>query len=206
MAWSAFTSSALLTCDANFEAFHDGTDAIVLTLNPRELLDLNFTIASEVGEMDDLEIQVLGGNRVVSASAVVTNTTDTLIGIAVADTELDDYYMGMYLLMDAGEGGESKDIREISDYDKSGGTAEDQCTLVRALTGTPSVGETISIYHMRPISQFTITAETALTEDLPQNSGVTVMGFPFIIVRARATAGNDAHIALMTYTKDGVSA
>ncbi len=204
MAWSTFTSSELLTCDANFEAFHDGTDAIVLTLTPRELLDLNFTIASEVGEADDLEIQVLGGNRVVDGSAVVANTTDTLIGIAVADTEADDYYMGMYLNMTTG--GETKDIREIADYDKTGGTAEDQCTLVRALTGTPSVAETCSIYHMRPISQFIIVAETTLTEDLPQNSGVTVMGFPYIIVRARATGGTDAHIALMTYAKDGVSA
>ncbi len=204
MAWSTPISSALLTTDANFEAFHDSSDAIVITLNPRELLDLNFTIASQVGEADDLEIQVLGGNRVVDGSAVVANTTDTLIGIAVADTELDDYYMGMYLGMTTG--GETKDIREISDYDKTGGTTEDQCTLVRALTGTPTVAETCSIYHMRAIAQFLITAETTLTEDLPQNSGVTVMGFPYIIVRARATAGVDAHIALMTYTKDQVSA
>lgn len=203
MAWATFVSSELLTCDANFEAFHDGTDAIVITLNPRELLDMNFTIASEVGEADDLEIQILGGARVVSGSAILVSSTDTLIGLAAGDTEADDYYMGMYLNMT--QGGETKDLREIADYDKTGGTVEDQCTLVRALSGTPSTAEQCSIYHMRAISQFIITAETALTEDLPQNSGVTVMGYPFIIARARATAGNDAHIALMTYTKDNVS-
>lgn len=204
MAWATFVSSELLTTDANFESFHDGTDAIIISLNPRELLDLNFTIASEIGEADDLEIQILGGNRVVSGSAILASSTDTLIGLATGDTEADDYYMGMYLAMT--QGGETKDIREIADYDKTGGTVEDQCTLVRALSGTPSTAEQCSIFHMRAISQFIITAETALTEDLPQNSGVTVMGFPFIIARARATAGNDAHIALMTYTKDGVSA
>ncbi len=204
MAWATFVSSELLTCDANFEAFHDGTDAIIISLNPRELLDLNFTIASEIGEADDLEIQILGGNRVVSGSAILASSTDTLIGLAAGDTEADDYYMGMYLAMT--QGGETKDIREIADYDKTGGTVEDQCTLVRALSGTPSTAEQCSIFHMRPISQFIITAETTLTEDLPQNSGITVMGFPFIIARARATTGVDAHIALMTYTKDGVSA
>lgn len=203
MAWATFVSSELLTTDANFEAFHDGTDAIVITLNPRELMHLTFTIASEVGEVDDLEIQILGGSRVVSASAILASSTDTLIGLAIGDTEADDYYMGMYLNMT--QGGETKDIREISDYDKTGGTVEDQCTLVRALTGTPSTAEQCSIYHMGVISQFIITAETALTEDLPQNAVVSVMGFQYVIPRARATGGTDAHIALMTYTKDGVS-
>ena len=203
MAWSTFTSSALLTCDANFEAFDDGTDAHIITLNPRELLDLNFTIASEVGETDDLEIQVLGGNRVVSASAILVSSTDTLIGLASGQSETDDYYMGMYLVMT--QGGETKDVREIADYDETGGTVEQQCTLVRALSGTPSTAEQCSVFHMRPIAQFIITAETVLTEDLPQNGGLTVIGYPYIIARARSTGATDAHIALMTFTKDGVS-
>ena len=202
MAWSTFTSSELLTCDANFEAFHDGTTAIVLSLNPRELLDLNFTIASEVGEVDDLEIQILGGNRVVNDSVSQTITSTTVFEIADADDEAADYYIGMYALFTSG--GEIKDVREISDMTTSAGTPT--LTVVRALSGTPTATETVDIFHMRPISQFTITAETVLTEDLPQNSGIPVMGFPFIIVRARSTGGTDAHIALMTYTKDGVSA
>jgi hypothetical protein len=202
MAWDTFVSSELLTCDANFEMFHDGTTGIVIQLTPRELLDLNFTIASEVGETDDLEIQILGGNRVVNNSVSQTITSTTVFEIADADDEAADYYMGMYALFTTG--GEIKDLREISDMTTSTGTPT--ITVVRALSGTPSAGETVDIFHMRPISQFTIAAETALTEDLPQNSGVTVMGFPFIIARARSTAGNDAHIALMTYTKDGVSA
>ena len=204
MAWDAFASSELLTCDANFEAFHNGTDAIIISTTPREFVDFNFTIASEVGEVDDLEIQILGGNRVVSASAILASSTDTLIGLASGQTEADDYYMGMYLAMT--QGGETKDIREISDYIKTGGTVEDQCTLVRALSGTPSTAEQCSIFHMRPVSQFIIKAETTLTEDLPQNGGVLLVGHPYYIARARSTGGTDAHIALMTYTPDGVSA
>lgn len=202
MVWASAISSELLTCDANFEAFHDGTDAIVISLNPRELLDLNFTIASEIGEADNLEIQILGGNRVVNNSVSQTITSTTVFEIADANNEVADYYMGMYARFTTG--GELKDVREISDMTTSAGTPT--LTVVRALSGTPSAGETVDIFHMRPISQFIITAETVLTEDLPQNSGVTVMGYPFIIARARSTGGTDAHIALMTYTKDGVSA
>ena len=120
MGWAVPVSSEVMTTDANFEAFHDGTDAIIITLNPRELLDINVSIASEVGEVDDLEVQVLGGNRVVSASGLLAGSTNTLIGLNSGDTEADDYYMGMYLGMTQGD--ETKDIREISDYDKTGGT------------------------------------------------------------------------------------
>jgi len=201
MAWGTSTSSELLTCDANFEAFHDGTTAIVLSLNPRELVDLNFTIASEVGEVDDLEIQILGGSRVVNNSVTQTITSTTVLEMADADDEAADYYMGMYFLMTTG--GEIMDVREISDMTTSAGTPT--VTLVRALSGTPTATETCDVFHMKPISQFIIPAETTLTEDLPQNGGVTVMGYPFVIARARSTGGTDAHIALMTYTKDGVS-
>ena len=199
MAWGSVTTSALLTCDANFEAFDDGTNAIVLSLNPRELVDLVFSIASEIGEADDLEIQILGGSRIINNGITGTITSDTVIDLAAGDNEADDFYMGMYFLMTTG--GEIKDVREIVDYVSS----TDAATLVRALSGTPTITETYDIFHMRAIAQFIITAETTLTEDLPQNAGVTISGVPFVIARARATAGTDAHIALMTYRKDGVS-
>ncbi len=202
MAWATFVSSELLTCDANFEAFHDGTDALVLTLNPRELMTMMFSIASEVGETDDLEIQILGGTRVVSGSVTQTITSTTVLEMADADDEAADYYMGMYFRMTTG--GEVADVREISDMTTSGGTPT--VTLVRALSGTPTAGETCDVFHMAKISQFIITAETTLTEDLPQNATVTVQGYQYIIARARATSNNDAHIALMTYQKDGVNA
>ncbi len=200
MAWASSVTSTALTCDANFEAFDDGTNAIVISLNPRELLDMNFSIASQVGELDDLEIQILGGQRIINNGITGTITSTTVIDLAAGDNEANDFYMGMYFLMTSG--GEVKDVREISDYVSS----TDAATLVRALTGTPTITETYDIFHMRAISQFIITAETALTEDLPQNAGVTVLGYPFVIARARATGGTNAHEALMTYTKDGVSA
>lgn len=201
MAWATLVESELLTCDANFEAFIQGVNAIVISLNPRELLSMTFSIASEIGEADDLEIQILGGHQITDGNGLDAVTSDTVIDLnTTSDTEANDYYMGMYFNMTSG--GETGDVREIADYTNS----NDRVTLVRALTGQPTASETYAIYHMHTISQFIITAETTLTEDLPQNSGVTVIGYPFIIARARSTGGTDAHIALMSYRLDGVSA
>lgn len=198
MVWASAAISALLTCDANFEAFDDGTNAIVIALNPRELVDIVNSIASQVGEADKLEIQILAGQRIINGNALAAVTDASNMQLAAADNKADDYYMGMYFLMTSG--GEVKDVREISNYVNS----TDVITLARALSGTPTAAETYDIFHMRRISQFEITAETVLTEDLPQNGGDQVSGYPFVIVRARSGAA-DAHIALMTYTKDGVS-
>lgn len=201
MAWATFVSSELLTCDANFEAFDDGTNAIVITLNPHELLAMAFSIASEVGETDDLEIQILGGSRITTGNGLDAVTSATVMDLdTAADSEADDYYMGMYFLMTSG--GEVADLREVSDYTN----ANDRITLARALSGTPSAAETYDIFHMSAIAQFLVIAETVLTEDLPQNATITVSGYEYIIARARATGATDAHAALMTYQKDGVSA
>lgn len=202
MARDGFVSSALLTCDANFEAFHDGTTAIVIEPAPREITDFTFSIASEVGEVDDLEIQILAGHRVVTDSVTQTITSSTVFELADADDEAADYYMGMYALMTSG--GEVADLREISDMTTSGSTPT--ITLVRALSGTPSTTETCDVFHLGVIAQFIITAETALTEDLPQNAFIKASSYPVIIARARSTGATDAHIALMSYNGDGVSA
>ncbi len=61
MAWGTITESAYLTLDANFEFFTDGTDAIVLALNPRETASITFNVDA-AGTTDDLEIEILQGH------------------------------------------------------------------------------------------------------------------------------------------------
>ncbi len=200
MARSAVVESELLTCDANFEAFHDGTKAIIISPNPRELFTFSFSIASEVGELDDLEIQILAGHLITTGNGLDAVTSSTVMDLdTAADSEANDYYMGMYFNMTTG--GELKDIREIEDYVNT----DDRITLVRALSAAPAAAETYDIYHMSVMSQFIITAELNLTEDLPQNARIDVMGPAKLIARARSTGGTDAHIALMSYQGDGVS-
>ncbi len=198
--WASPVTSALLTCDANYEAFHDGSAAIVIFPNPREICQFTFSIASEVGEVDDLEWQILGGNRIINYGITGTIGSTTVIDLAAGDSEADDFYMGMHFLMTSG--GELKDLREIVDSVNS----TDAVTLIRALSGTPTITETYDIFNMGEVDQGTITAETTLTEDLTQKALVAVSGYPCLIARARSTGGTDAHIALMTYTLDNVSA
>ncbi len=200
MARSSVVESELLTCDANFEAFADATKAIIISPSPRELVSFTFSIASEVGEVDDLEIQILAGQLITTGNGLDAVTSATVMDLdTAADSEANDYYMGMYFNMTTG--GELKDVREIADYTNS----DDRITLARALSGTPSAAETYDIYHMSVMSQFIIIAEIDLTEDLPQNARIDVLGPAKLIARARSTGGTDAHIALMSYQLDGVS-
>ncbi len=289
--WATPVTSALLTCDNFYEAFDDGTNAIVIFPNPREICQFTFSIASEVGEVDNLDWQILGGNRIINNGASGTvvasptfvdgdvdvgddhvtfgaahsllttgdgpfqltttgvlpaglalatnywlivdstvnisfgstlanamagtevtisgaagtgthtlNTGAVTIDVAAGDNEANDFYMGMHFLMTSG--GELKDIREIADYVSS----TDALTLLRALSGTPTAAETYDIFNMGEVDSGTITAETTLTEDLNQKALVAVSGYPCLIARARSTGSTDAHIALMTYTLDNVSA
>ena len=92
MSWDSPISSALLTTDANFEAFHDGTSAIAIALEPYEVATFVFSIASEVGETDGLEWQILGGHRIIQDSAMGTVGSTTVIDVAVADNQSNDYY------------------------------------------------------------------------------------------------------------------
>ena len=209
MSWRTATTSALLTTDAAFEMFvHTDGSPVIIFPKPREVLHFVFSIASEVGEVDTLDWQVLGGNRIIKDGILpqVAESTSAL-GIAIADQQgNDDYYMGMYFNMTSG--GEIGDLRVIADYDDAGGAAAALVTLEAALTGTPSAAETYSIYHLSEIvdGSGSITSETALTEALPQNAEFGASGYPCLIPRVKAGGGTDAHIALLTYTRDGVDA
>lgn len=201
MAWASATQSELLTTDANWEAFHDGSSAIVIALNPYEVASFIFGISSLIGETDNLEWQILGGHRVSNGLATGTIGSTTVLDLHATDAaEANDYWVGQYFVMTSG--GETKDVREIIDFVSS----TEAATLVRALSGTPTETETYAIYAMSEIASGSITSETTLTEDLPQNAASTVSGYPFLIARARATGGTDAHIALMTYSVNNVSA
>ncbi len=202
MAWASPVTSARLTVngDGFYEAFHDGTNVIVIQPNPREICQFTFSIASEVGEADNLDWQILGGHRIIQNGISGTITSTTVFDVAAADNQADDYYMGMFWRFTSG--GETADLREIENYVSS----TDAVTVVRALSGTPTITETYDIYHLGEVDSGTITAETTLTEDLAQHALVAVSGYPLLIARARATGSTDTHIALMTYALDGVSA
>ncbi len=204
MAWGAFLSSETLTVDGDFEAYQvaGGGAAVVIQLGPLETAVLNFNIASVVGEVDDLEIQILQGTRISSGNTYDAAGATTTVDIdTAADTQPDDYYIGMYHRPTTG--GEIADVRLITDYD---GTTNDRLTLDHAMVGSPSSGEGYEIFQMHGIS-FIITAETVPIDADPQNAKITVNGQAgeFVIARAKRTGTTDAHKTVMTYQLNGVS-
>ena len=203
MAWRApVTSERLdLSSDGVWRPFVDSDgNAIILFPKPREVVHFVFSIASEVAETTDLDWQVLGGNRIIVSSALGTVADASNMDLASGDSQPNDYYMGMYLNMVSG--GEIADLGLIGDYVNS----TDAIVLVSALSGVPTIGELYDIYHLSEIADGSgsITAETTLTEALPQNDEFGASGYPVLIPRAKTTTDN--HIALMTYTIDGVDA
>ena len=209
MAWRTPITSAVLTCDANFECFLDSAGSpLIIRPNPREIVHFVFTIASEVGETDDLDWQVLAGHRIINNGIIPAGgvTDASNIGLAAGDSESDDFYMGMYFLMTSG--GEIGDMRLIADYDETGGAEERLVILEAALTGAPTALETYDIYHLSQATDGsgTITAETTLTEALPQNAEFATSGYSTLIPRAKSSGSTDAHLALCTFAIDGVDA
>lgn len=203
MAWRAPITSAILTTDANYEMFLDtSSNPIIIFPKPREVIHFVFSIAGEVGTTDTADWEVLGGNRIITDSATGTITSDTIIDLAAGDNQANDFYLGMYFNMTSG--GEIADLRAIDNYVSS----TDAATLIRALSGTPTLGETYSIYHLSQTvdGSGSITAVSPLVDNTPGNDEFGASGYPVLIPRGRASAGNDAHPMLLTYTIDGVDA
>ncbi|MEE9598162.1 MAG: hypothetical protein V3V96_15430 [Acidiferrobacterales bacterium] len=203
MAWRVPVTSLLRTLTDNDEFYPFLSAAgvpIIIFPKPREVVHFVFSIASEVAEANAMDWQVLGGNRIIKDSALSDTTDGSNIDLAVADNQADDYYMGMYLEMTSG--GEQGEFKLITDYV----TASNLAILENALSGTPTAGETYSIYHMAQVvdGSGSITAEQTLTEALPQNAEFGASGYPCLIPRAKSSS--DDHVALLTYTIDGVSA
>ncbi len=203
MSWRTPISSALRTLTNNDEwyPFLDTSgNIIIIEPKPRDVVHFVLSIASEVGEAQDMDWQVLGGHRIIQGSALSDVTDASNIDIAVVDNQANDYYMGMYFNMTTG--GEAGELRLVDDY----ATATNLISFFVALTGTPTAGELYDIYHLSEIldGSGTITAETTLTEDLPQNAEFGASGYPVLIPRARSAGDN--HVALLTYAIDGVDA
>ena len=77
MAWGTLAESAWLACDADAEFFTDGTDAIVIALNPGESGTLTFNV-DVAGTTDDLVIEVLQGHQIADSLALDAGGTTTV--------------------------------------------------------------------------------------------------------------------------------
>ncbi len=202
MARQAAVTSIALTCDANFESFQASAGvAAIIQLNPRELATMHISLDA-VGVVDNFEWQLLAGSKVGGAAdfdAVADSTTVMNLDTVVHPMTTDDEFAGMYFL--ALQNTEAGEWRLIVDSAATG----DKVTVDHVLSGTPSEAETYEIYRFSVWDSGIITPLTTPTIANPQNVMTSIMGPDFFMVQAKSDV-TDAHLAYMTYQKDGVSA
>lgn len=201
MAWGTFTESTFLTVDANFEFITDGTNAIVLALNPREIVTFTFNVDA-AGTTDDLEIEILQGHRISDGNGLdgTTSTTDYELNTAADSFAVDDDMNGLYLIMTSGD--EQGEGRLIVDSV----AADDGVNLSHAFSAQSSAAETYALYRFAPY-RFVIDPQTTITSDAQNNDGITAHAGhgQYVAIVARATGATDAHRVQVGYQVDGVS-
>ncbi len=202
MVFGTFTESAFLTVDAAYEFFLEGSNALVLTLNPRETATFAFNVDAP-GITDDLEIEVLQGHRISTGNGLdgSTSSSDLELDTAADGFATDDDMNGLFIVMTSGD--EQGEGRLIVDSV----AADDGVNLFAALSAAPSATETYDLYRLSAVYNFKIDPQTTITDDLPNNARVTVDAADgqFVLVRARADGVTDAHRVQMSYQVDGVS-
>lgn len=201
MARGSPATSIKLICDANYEAFQASSGvAAIIQLSPRELATMHINLDA-VGVVDDFTWQLLAGSKVGGAAnfdAVADSTTVMNLDTAVHPMTTDDEFAGIYFL--ALQGGEAGEWRLIVDSAATG----DKITLDHALSGTPSEAETYEIYRFSVWDSGIIVPLTTPTIANPQNDMTSIEGPDYFMVQGKSAA-TDAHLAYMTYQKDGVS-
>lgn len=200
MAWGTFTESAILTVDDSFEFITDGTDAIVLALNPRETATFLFNVDAP-GTTDDLEIEILQGHRINNGFDLdgVTSTSDVELMTAsdpiAADGDLD----GTYIIFTSGNAqGEGRLI-------VASVASDDGVNLSHAGT-LAAAADTYARYRFSAF-RFTMDPQSTVDSDNQNNDGITVHAAngQYVAVVARATGATNAHRVQMSYQVDGVS-
>ena len=80
MAWDPPVVSAVLTVDNFYEPFLDSSgEPIIIFLKPREVVHFIFS-AGTAGATNTLDWEVLGGNRIITGSALDSVSTDHVLG------------------------------------------------------------------------------------------------------------------------------
>ncbi len=201
MAWGSMVESAILPVDAAFEFFTDGTDAIVLELNPQETVTFFFNVDA-AGTADDLEIEILQGHRISNGNGLdgATGADDLELDTVAEAFSSDDDLNGTYIIMTSGD--EQGQGRLIIDSV----AADDGVNLSHALTGTPSAAETYDRYRFSPF-RFLMDPQTTISSDAQNNDGIAVSAANgrYVAVVARADGGTDAHRVQMSYQRGGES-
>lgn len=201
MAWSSYAESAALTLDQDNEFFTDGTDAIVLALNPREIANLVFQCDFDGSGTDEVQIRILAGHRVSTGNGLdgTTSTTDYELDTAADGFSSDDELNGYWLIMTSGD--EQGEGRMIVDSV----AADDGVVFTHAFSAQSSAAETYDLYRFDVVAELIIDlADPA--ENVTNTASLQIQGYPYVAAVAMMSGATDTPAVRMSYQTDGVSA
>ncbi len=202
MAWGTRTDSDFLTVDANFEAFVEASDPLLITLNPRETVSITIHVDA-AGVTDDLEIEILQGHQLSTGNTLdgLTTTSDFELDTAADGFSTDDDMNGLYIAFIT-SGSSRGLVRLIIDSV----AADDGVVPTHAVITTTAAGDPYALYKMAAF-RFTMDPQTTTDSDNQNNDSITVdaRNGQYVLISARADGATDAHRVRVSYQVDGVS-
>lgn len=201
MAFGTRTDSDFLTVDANFEAFVESSDPLLITLNPRETVSITLHVDA-AGTADDLEIEILQGHQLSTGNTLdgATSTTDVELDTVADGFSTDDDMNGLYIAFITSGAGRGE-IRLIVDS-----VASDDGVVLSHVMTLASAGDPYALYKLAPF-RFIMDPQTTVDSDNQNNDSITVdaRNGQFVLISARADGATDAHRVRVSYQVDGVS-
>ncbi len=202
MAWGTRTDSDILTVDADFEAFVESSDPLLITLNPRETASITFHVdASDT--TDDLEIEILQGHQLSTGNTLdgLTTTSDFELDTAADGFSTDDDMNGLYIAFIT-SGSSRGLVRLIVDSVAS----DDGVVPTHAVTTTTAAGDPYALYKLAPF-RFIMDPQTTTDSDNQNNDSITVdaRNGQYVLISARADGATSTHRVRVSYQVDGVS-
>ena len=202
MAWGTRTDSDILTVDADFEAFVEASDPLLITLNPREIVSITFHVdASDT--TDDLEIEILQGHQLSTGNTLdgLTTTSDFELDTAADGFSTDDDMNGLYIAFIT-SGSSRGVVRLIIDSVAS----DDGVVPTHAVITTTAAGDPYALYKMSAF-RFIMDPQTTTSSDAQNNDSITAdaRNGRYILIVARADGATSTHRVRVSYQVDGVS-
>ena len=202
MAWGTRTDSDILTVDADFEAFVEASDPLLITLNPREIVSITFHVdASDT--TDDLEIEILQGHQLSTGNTLdgLTTTSDFELDTAADGFSTDDDMNGLYIAFIT-SGSSRGVVRLIIDSVAS----DDGVVPTHAVITTTAAGDPYALYKMSAF-RFIMDPQTTTSSDAQNNDSITVdaRNGQYVLIVARADGATSTHRVRVSYQVDGVS-
>ena len=201
MAWAATVElDDLLLLDEDYEFFKVSSEVAIITLNPRELLSLQFNTMWDGAGTDDIIIKILSGMQISTGNTLDGKTTDLDVELDTAADPIaaDDDLNGRWLIMVTSGTARGEGRQIVASV-----AADDGVNLTHAMTD-PDTGDPYALWRFGTIQSFTIDLANP-AKDIDLAPPTLIMGPKTIAIMARMDGGSDTPDLACAYELDQVS-